>query len=80
MGAILVEANRRIAPATGELMPALAQRFADANRNLAADSLKMVGTRHNSINLALPFITFYSLVLRLDAGIRLRGLAGPKSE
>lgn len=43
VGAILTEANRRIAPQTGELMGALAQRFSDSNRNLATSALKIAG-------------------------------------
>lgn len=43
VGTILTEANHRIAPQTGELMGALAQRFGDSNRNLAASALAMTG-------------------------------------
>ena len=40
---ILAESAKRIAPNTGDLMPSLAKRFADANRNLAANALATVG-------------------------------------
>ena len=41
VGGILASAGFRIAPNTGDLMPALGKRFADSNRNLAANALAM---------------------------------------
>ena len=40
---ILDESAKRIGPNTGDLMPSLAKRFSDANRNLAANALATVG-------------------------------------
>ncbi len=40
---MLASAGRRIAPNTGELLPALAKRFADSNRNIAVSSLTAAG-------------------------------------
>ena len=43
VGEILAGANRRVGPNTGDLLPSLAKRFADSNRNLAATALITVG-------------------------------------
>ena len=43
VGGILTEANKRIGPNTGELMPAIAKRFGDSNRNIATNALKLCG-------------------------------------
>ena len=43
VGVILAGAGFRIAPTTGDLLPALAKRFNDTNRNLAATALVMAG-------------------------------------
>ena len=40
---ILDESAKRIGPNTGDLMPSLAKRFSDANRNIAANALATVG-------------------------------------
>ena len=43
MKVVFDESAKRIGPNTGDLMPSLAKRFSDANRNLAANALATVG-------------------------------------
>jgi len=53
VGGILASAGFRIAPNTGDLMPALGKRFADSNRNLAANALAMAGKAAAAIGPAV---------------------------
>ena len=53
VGGILASAGFRIAPNTGDLMPALGKRFADSNRNLAANALAMAGRAAAAIGPAV---------------------------
>ena len=43
VGSVLAGAGFRIAPSTGDLLPALMKRFNDSNRNLAVQALAMAG-------------------------------------
>lgn len=53
VGGILADAGFRIAPNTGDLMPALGKRFADSNRILAANALAMAGKAAAAIGPAV---------------------------
>ena len=53
VGGILASAGFRIAPNTGDLMPALGKRFADSNRILAANALAMAGKAAAAIGPAV---------------------------
>ena len=53
VGEILAGANWRVGPNTGDLLPSLAKRFADNNRNLAATALTTAGKVAEAMGAAI---------------------------